>query len=359
MSLEWIKSRLAQRTDTEHKQAILRIVIVTIASSYFLVTESDFSLNNPIVLNAVLSFVISIGLMIHVIWKTDQNPVRRVLGMLHDSAATSIYLIHGGERSFLFLFVYLWITIGNGFRYGIRYMGICVGVCIIGIVGVSLSGQDWIQTPYLGIGLLINYLLVSGYTAYLITRLREASARLHELATHDSLTGLLNRRAFEQELELSLSMKRHNEKSLACVYFDLNGFKLVNDRYGHAVGDALLRDVAQRVKKSTRDRDCVARLGGDEFAILLRSMDRGALDAEVVLSRLNKSIAEITEVTGKKVVMSASLGCVVLNSESPKEMLTTDQVLKLADQQMYEAKREGKSRSIVTLTGSASTVTFS
>jgi diguanylate cyclase (GGDEF)-like protein len=106
---------------------------------------------------------------------------------------------------------------------------------------------------------------------------QDLSARLAEaerLADHDTLTPLLNRRAFMREVQRAISVARRHGVAASVIFFDLDGFKTVNDRYGHAAGDAALVAVAQRLQGAVRDSDVVGRLGGDEFAVLLLHADR-------------------------------------------------------------------------------------
>ena len=96
------------------------------------------------------------------------------------------------------------------------------------------------------------------------------------LADEDVLTNVLNRRAFVRELQRAIALAQRHEIRAAVVYFDLDGFKAVNDRFGHAAGDAALKATADRLCRHVREEDVVARLGGDEFAVLLAHADRAA-----------------------------------------------------------------------------------
>ena len=121
--------------------------------------------------------------------------------------------------------------------------------------------------------------------------LREHSQRLEALALHDALTGLANRRLLNERLAVALSHARRGGNAMAVVYFDLDGFKAVNDTHGHATGDVLLQMVAERFLKTVREEDTVARLGGDEFLLLLDRVE----DAEHAATLA----AKLIEVLGK------------------------------------------------------------
>src|SRR5437870_7195006 len=107
-----------------------------------------------------------------------------------------------------------------------------------------------------------------------ITLRKYAEEQLAFLAYHDKLTGLPNRHMFEELLDLSLARAKRHEQGVAVLCMDLDDFKLVNDSLGHAAGDQLLQQVAERLREATRDTDLVARQGGDEFLLLLRSEER-------------------------------------------------------------------------------------
>lgn len=115
--------------------------------------------------------------------------------------------------------------------------------------------------------------------------LRAMGQRLAEaerLADHDVLTPLLNRRAFVRELQRAIALTRRHKTPASVIYFDLDGFKLINDRYGHAAGDAALVAVADRLTAEVRQADVVGRIGGDEFAVLLQHADLQAAGAKAV-----------------------------------------------------------------------------
>ena len=113
-----------------------------------------------------------------------------------------------------------------------------------------------------------------------VERLKQALARAEQLADHDPLTGLLNRRGFEQALASALAACRRYRTDAALIYIDLDGFKAVNDRFGHAAGDETLKTVAHALASGVRESDIIARLGGDEFAVILNRAGRGAAESK-------------------------------------------------------------------------------
>ncbi len=176
-----------------------------------------------------------------------------------------------------------------------------------------------------------------------IVLMRSQNDRLmRHAATHDGLTGLLNRSAFRAVLDDALQLRHVGPESKKSVIFlDLDGFKPVNDRYGHAVGDEVLQVVAGRVVAAVRSGDSAARIGGDEFAVLLGVGGEGPAMQRAIAERIVHNIAAPIAVDGidATVTVTASVGLAEVN---PGE--TVDDVLGRADRLMYEAKRSGGSR---------------
>ncbi|HSK48557.1 MAG TPA: EAL domain-containing protein [Coriobacteriia bacterium] len=172
-----------------------------------------------------------------------------------------------------------------------------------------------------------------------ITARRQVENQLLHLASHDFLTGLYNRRRFEEELERSLSESRRRGSAGAVLWLDLDGFKDVNDTLGHKAGDELLVRVARRLSSSVRAESIAARLGGDEFAVLLPEADEA--EALAAAQRLLADIAEVrVEVEGRMLRASASFGIVLY----PQHGITVEDVLSRADVAMYRAKDLGRGR---------------
>ncbi len=172
--------------------------------------------------------------------------------------------------------------------------------------------------------------------------LEKQSAQLAELATHDSLTGLVNGGQFMNQLGRALLRAERRSSVVVVMFIDLDGFKAVNDTYGHATGDLVLKEVGQRVPKYLRQEDCFARLGGDEFVVLLEDVSsrEGAVRvAEVVLAQ----IETITSAGGHPVKISASIG---ISSAQGRFGVTysATALLDEADHAMYQAKQNGKGR---------------
>lgn len=172
-----------------------------------------------------------------------------------------------------------------------------------------------------------------------ISRLKEHEAELERIAHYDVLTGAPNRRLLADRLGQAIPRARRNGKPLAVCYLDLDGFKRINDQYGHEAGDRLLIKITQRLQAILREEDTLARMGGDEFVLLLTDLP-SAQECHLVLDRALEAIGRPVLIDGVEVSVSASIGAAM----SPPEGLDGDILLRHADQAMYRAKEAGKHR---------------
>jgi diguanylate cyclase (GGDEF)-like protein len=184
-------------------------------------------------------------------------------------------------------------------------------------------------------GVLIPMLWVATtVVAHLREGLVARQRQLADLVRRDPLTGVGNRRLLAERLRYELARHRRNDRELAVLVLDLDGFKAVNDRLGHPIGDRLLRDVAQGMDAAVRDGDTVVRHGGDEFCVI--APETGRADAEALGARLLNALAQIDGVDGP---LSASIGMAVFPQDGP----TADMLISAADLAERQAKAEGRS----------------
>lgn len=171
-----------------------------------------------------------------------------------------------------------------------------------------------------------------------VRRRDRAERQIRHMALHDALTGLPNRVLFKELLEQELNRAMRDGSHIAVFALDLDNFKRVNDVYGHAVGDALLRAVAERFRETVRKMDTVARLGGDEFVIIQPSLTQPQGWATLA-ARLLEVLSKPLDVAGRQIVTNVSIG-VALSSTQPQD---GGELLRYADIALYRAKADGRS----------------
>ncbi len=198
---------------------------------------------------------------------------------------------------------------------------------------VSAAGSE--QIAQLGIG--FNKML--SHLEEVDLAKKEAEAKLQHQALTDELTGLPNRRLLSDRLAHSLAIAEREQRILALLYIDLDGFKTVNDSLGHTVGDLVLIQVAQRLGARIRQADTLARIGGDEFTVVLTTL-RAAKEAEMVASGLLEALSEPFNIEGHDIVISASIGI----SFFPQDGANSVSLIQQADSAMYAAKGSGKNQ---------------
>lgn len=173
-----------------------------------------------------------------------------------------------------------------------------------------------------------------------ITERKASEDRIERLAHYDSLTGLANRNLFKERIDAALVRSRRLEPGFAVLLLDLDKFKSVNDALGHQCGDALLRQVADRIKAQIRDADTAARIGGDEFAVIVASGRAAVRDGAASLAaRLVQAIAEPYHIDGHPVVIGCSIGLALV----PEHGTRVDEILRNADLALYRSKNAGRS----------------
>ncbi|MEP6953738.1 MAG: diguanylate cyclase, partial [Solirubrobacteraceae bacterium] len=172
-----------------------------------------------------------------------------------------------------------------------------------------------------------------------VTERRAAEAQVEHLAYHDALTGLPNRALLGEHLAHALSRATRAGTACALLYLDLDDFKLVNDSFGHAGGDELLRQVAARLDARSRAGDLLARQGGDEFLLLLADLDGDPVAAaQRAADGLLEALTEPFRLSGEELQLGASIGLSVY----PRDATDADTLLRHADAAMYQAKAAGR-----------------
>jgi diguanylate cyclase (GGDEF)-like protein len=189
--------------------------------------------------------------------------------------------------------------------------------------------------------LVTTIAILSGFTVLYVHLITQAEERLHELATTDSLTGLMNRRSLLATLEHEQARRQRKPHPVSIMLVDIDFFKKLNDTYGHSMGDWALQAVAEVLRKGVRDMDFVARWGGEEFLIILPFADMAV--ALPVAERLRQGIAELRFPSrGHELRITATLGLAELGTEE-----AADAAIQRADAALYKGKHAGRNRVVV------------
>lgn len=203
---------------------------------------------------------------------------------------------------------------------------------------LELGADDFVAKPYDGDELIARIRRSLGMRRRVDALLIEC-AELQRISLTDGLTQLHNQRFFQERLREEFRRAQRYDDPLSLILADLDHFKDINDRYGHQVGDQVLYDVAQTLRKSTRETDLVARYGGEEFAIILpKTHLSGSL---TVAERVMKDLAGLKAGPSGSIRVTTSLG---LSGYPNRSVSTVEQLLSTADQALYRAKREGRNR---------------
>jgi diguanylate cyclase (GGDEF)-like protein/PAS domain S-box-containing protein len=199
--------------------------------------------------------------------------------------------------------------------------------------GTSFPVEYWSHPMYRG-----GELVGSVVTFIDISEQKQAEAELHRLAYYDNLTGLPNRALFNDRLHVALSDARRHGRFVALMLLDLDRFKVINDTMGHETGDALLREVGNRLRHGMRDGDTVCRLGGDEFALVFADIAEMQHVGQLAQNVLGQFAAPAL-INGREIFTGASIGVALY----PTDTEDADSLLKFADSAMYHAKEGGRS----------------
>jgi len=206
------------------------------------------------------------------------------------------------------------------------------------IAALEAGARDFISKPFdlMEVHKRIHNMLE---VRLLYKELAQYSRQQQELALHDPLTGLPNRRLLEDRIGHTLQHSARVRGKSAILYLDLDGFKAINDTYGHGYGDDILKLVAERLVSASRKEDTVARLGGDEFVIVLGNL-AGKGDAHEPAAKLIEVISEPYFINDLTLQLSTSIGISIY----PDDATSVEALLSAADAALYEAKRSGKNR---------------
>ena len=202
------------------------------------------------------------------------------------------------------------------------------------------SGEVYIQMTSIST-IYDEHGVIQSYVALFtdITTMKEHEKQLEYIAHYDALTSLPNRVLFADRLRQAMAQTERRKKELAVVYLDLDGFKVINDQYGHHVGDELLVIIAERMDEALRQGDTISRLGGDEFVAVLTDLSNQD-ECIPILDRLLKATSDPIVINENIIQVSSSIGVTLY----PKDGVDAEQLLRHADLAMYHSKQSGKNR---------------
>ena len=337
--LRGLHGRLAAQRDSEYVQSLMRVAIVIAAVVYV------FSIPLPTAPPAehlvigrrvvMLSLGASLALLCALVASPSASVARRLLGICHDVLFLSCAMFLGEDAAAPFAALYLIVTLGNGFRFGIRYLYFAASLSVLAFGAVYFASDFWRHQGTLSVNVFMILALVPFYAAGLLGRLHDARDQLRKQATHDSLTGMLNRAELESLVQ---TVMEHDTGNHALLFCDLDRFKNVNDEAGHAAGDKLLADVGGIVTKLIRASDSCGRTGGDEFCVLLRhcSLEKAREIAEQIRSR----VAGYRLAWGNE-YFSVGISIGVAPTSAVRD---ASSLFRLADAACYAAKNAGRNK---------------
>lgn len=324
---------------TEVEQILVRAIYLVFGWSYILWID-DWRPLYLYVLAAQLPAMVAHTL--HARFRPAEPMLRRHAGVLIDLLPCLAVVAQGSPHFAPLFFVMSTISVGYGLRFGPHYTVLCALVNGIGLAVITLTVPAFQAEWGWMLSTIALVSIVPLYSAYLTVRLSEQRARaledaalLRHESTHDQLTGLANRGHLLDVLAVGLQQAAGRRSRIAVLFIDLDGFKNVNDRFGHAAGDALLRRVANCLKESVRSRDLVARVGGDEFVVLLDEFlqdDEVQHVARTFEDRLRAAMAAEETFVG----VGASIGTATYSGGLPCP--SADGLIAQADAAMYRVK---------------------
>jgi len=345
--LDYVFFNASEAIGHEQAQALARIVISMLISSAILAGKllygTQWQVEWPLIV-LVLAYTFLSWLYYRVVAKTrDRYLWRRYLSIAADLGITSYTLYKLGLTGLALYPLYLWIVIGNGLRFGTHYLQVAILFAVSGFMLASVVSGILVSHTAVVASLLLCMVLMPKFFLVMIGRLEEINQALQEknreseyTATHDTLTGLPNRYFFNDRLGYAIKRAKREGTWVAVVFLDLDGFKSINDNFGHDIGDILLTRIAQCLSNHLRSSDLVARLGGDEFVVLLEGCSR--------YQEIGAAVEQVFQCSGKYYdfdqyhsYVTWSCGVAVF----PRDGKDQTTLVKHADTAMYQAKAAG------------------
>jgi diguanylate cyclase (GGDEF)-like protein len=332
--------------NVEHGQARTRLMCTLVGLLGLVLASLFIDLPGVVIAIAIGYPLFAIALAIDIDRRPAPSRWRRGVAVLLDNLIGSAIAYSGGGFAAYVGFNFL-TTVGWGLRFGRHYLFLATGIAIGGMAFNLAAAPYWQEQLIFGGSIIFGLIATALNTAILLNRIKLGNERLAEKideaakrAWQDPLTGLPNRLHFQERLGQVLAAATRMERQVALLMFDIDGFKSVKDSLGAEAADRLLQEIAQRVGRRLRQADTVARFGGDKFVVLME-LARDHLDAIFVAENVIKVIDEIDLYRDAGLRIGASCG-IACYTPGAGPALTPDDLLKLSDRAMSEAKRAGK-----------------
>jgi len=323
---------------TYSKYRLFILFVITFFSILFW-KQAAADISNKIFYASILLIVLSIISLIHyafIIRYAHKFTMFRKLFLLILDISTLTFVILFFQYYGLFLFpLYIIINMQTGLYFGIQYFYVSMIATSLSWVALLFYSSYWsAHFDIVATFAVTTFLMPLLYLNYIIKAYEEKNALSEELsivsedANYDSLTGLANRKTYEEEIKRAFKEREF----FSLLFIDLNKFKQINDTHGHHIGDEVLREVARRLYAQLDDEDFLARLGGDEFAIISR---KKKVFLPKFIQKIEENVIGYHTIENKKVRIELSIGI----SMYPNDTKSSSDLVKYADVAMYRAKK--------------------
>jgi len=333
--------------ENEKIQSYIRILIILLAAAnivYLQYFSNDISVQNVVQTLFIYPFLVLAISLIHLFFIQKYPALyqrQRIIVMSVVDVSSTVFVMYlAGGLATYYPALFLWFVAGYGMRYGLEIGYIVYVNVIIGWSLLLYFNDFWYQNLDMGLGWLIAYIIIPLYFFKLVKELQNNISQLHKevddsnfKALHDPLTKLPNRIYFNKTLEVYMKNYDNKHHKFALIFIDLDEFKMINDTFGHEVGDHVLIEVSKRICSLD---GFITRLGGDEFVALVEYNFKDELNTKLI--NLMNTIRK--KCSNPNIHISISIGIALY----PDDATTMYELKKKADTAMYKAKEKGKNR---------------
>jgi diguanylate cyclase (GGDEF)-like protein len=327
-------------TQPEKEQAVFRTILGSIALLVYAAFAAPHLDTSRLDTLGIMALYVAYGALTWLSVRIHPRTsfLRLTVTTILDQSLIFTALALGSRAALPLLPIVFWFLVGAGCRYGKRPLILSCAIAIAGLAGLMIWEPWWRFNRPAGAGLLLAVIAMSFYLFLFVNKLERRAAT-------DPLTGLLNRTSLERIVGQMPPLARPQDDTGALLVIDLDGFKQVNDSFGHSAGDDLLQQFARALLQLSRRGDAVARLGGDEFVIFAHHVADKA-SATLIADRIHTAIESIRSAAGHPVSVSASIGIYLRTDTQRAQPLSATEAFRLADHAMYAAKARGRRQTV-------------